>query len=208
MTAYWHPTAASYFGRVSKERIAQAVREAVSDQAAENIAHDDEAGHGRSCRGRTGRQGLAAFAASQRTIRGPSGIGVEGRGAQALPALTCESAQRYCHRICFFNASRARLNLKNSRFWLEMAKRPTQFLHRRFRHEFIDKYQCIASHYTSSRRRSGSGSSPSLTCREDLLPGSCPHLWGFGPQVGTPDFIAKEVTNFHQLLSLVVYIPR
>lgn len=38
MTAYWQPTAASYFGRVSKERIAQAVREAVSAQAADNIA--------------------------------------------------------------------------------------------------------------------------------------------------------------------------
>jgi ParB family chromosome partitioning protein len=38
MTAYWQPTAASYFGRVSKERIVQAVREAVSDQAAKNIA--------------------------------------------------------------------------------------------------------------------------------------------------------------------------
>jgi ParB family transcriptional regulator, chromosome partitioning protein len=37
MTAYWQPTAASYFGRVSKERIAQAVREAVSAQAADNI---------------------------------------------------------------------------------------------------------------------------------------------------------------------------
>jgi hypothetical protein len=30
MTAYWRPTAASYFGRVSKERIVLAVREAVS----------------------------------------------------------------------------------------------------------------------------------------------------------------------------------
>jgi ParB family transcriptional regulator, chromosome partitioning protein len=38
MTAYWQPSAASYFGRVSKERIVQAVREAVSDQAAQNIA--------------------------------------------------------------------------------------------------------------------------------------------------------------------------
>jgi ParB family chromosome partitioning protein len=38
MTAYWQPTTASYFGRVSKERIVQAVREAVSDQAAQNIA--------------------------------------------------------------------------------------------------------------------------------------------------------------------------
>jgi ParB family chromosome partitioning protein len=38
MTAYWQPTAASYFARVSKERIVQAVREAVSDQAAQNIA--------------------------------------------------------------------------------------------------------------------------------------------------------------------------
>jgi ParB family transcriptional regulator, chromosome partitioning protein len=38
MVAYWQPTAASYFGRVSKERIVQAVREAVSVQAAENIA--------------------------------------------------------------------------------------------------------------------------------------------------------------------------
>ncbi len=39
MTAYWRPTAASYFGRVSKERIAQAVREAVSAQAADNMAN-------------------------------------------------------------------------------------------------------------------------------------------------------------------------
>jgi ParB family chromosome partitioning protein len=38
MTAYWQPTAGSYFGKVSKERIVQAVREAVSDQAAKNIA--------------------------------------------------------------------------------------------------------------------------------------------------------------------------
>jgi len=38
MTAYWQPTAASYFGKVSKERIVQAVREAASDQAAQNIA--------------------------------------------------------------------------------------------------------------------------------------------------------------------------
>lgn len=35
---YWQPTAASYFGRVSKERIVQAVREGVSPQAADNIA--------------------------------------------------------------------------------------------------------------------------------------------------------------------------
>jgi ParB family chromosome partitioning protein len=37
MTAYWQPTAASYFARVSKERIVQAVRETVSEKAAENI---------------------------------------------------------------------------------------------------------------------------------------------------------------------------
>jgi len=38
MVAYWQPTASSYFGRVSKERIVQAVRESVSEQAAQNIA--------------------------------------------------------------------------------------------------------------------------------------------------------------------------
>lgn len=38
MAAYWQPTAASYFGRVSKERIIGAVREAASDQAAQKIA--------------------------------------------------------------------------------------------------------------------------------------------------------------------------
>jgi ParB family chromosome partitioning protein len=38
MTAYWQPTAASYFGRVSKERIVSAVREGASDQAAQKIA--------------------------------------------------------------------------------------------------------------------------------------------------------------------------
>jgi ParB family chromosome partitioning protein len=38
MAAYWQPSAASYFGRVSKERIVEAVREGVSAQAADNIA--------------------------------------------------------------------------------------------------------------------------------------------------------------------------
>lgn len=38
MRAYWQPTAASYFGRVSKDRIVQAVREGASAQAADNIA--------------------------------------------------------------------------------------------------------------------------------------------------------------------------
>jgi ParB family transcriptional regulator, chromosome partitioning protein len=38
MTATWSPTVASYFGRVSKERIVEAVREGVSVEAARNIA--------------------------------------------------------------------------------------------------------------------------------------------------------------------------
>jgi ParB family chromosome partitioning protein len=38
MTATWKPTAAQYFGRVSKERIVEAVREGVSAEAAINIA--------------------------------------------------------------------------------------------------------------------------------------------------------------------------
>jgi ParB family chromosome partitioning protein len=38
MTAYWRPDAAGYFGRVSKERILEAVREAASDQEAQKIA--------------------------------------------------------------------------------------------------------------------------------------------------------------------------
>ena len=38
MTATWTPTAANYFGRVSKERIVEAVREGVSAEAAANIA--------------------------------------------------------------------------------------------------------------------------------------------------------------------------
>ena len=38
MTTTWAPTAASYFGRVSKERIIEAVSEGVSAEAANNIA--------------------------------------------------------------------------------------------------------------------------------------------------------------------------
>jgi ParB family chromosome partitioning protein len=38
MTAYWTPTAASYLGRVTKGRIAEAVSEAVSPEAAERIS--------------------------------------------------------------------------------------------------------------------------------------------------------------------------
>ena len=37
MTGYWTPTVASYLGRVTKARISEAVREAVSDEAAERI---------------------------------------------------------------------------------------------------------------------------------------------------------------------------
>ena len=37
MTGYWTPTVASYLGRVTKARIGEAVREAVSDEAAERI---------------------------------------------------------------------------------------------------------------------------------------------------------------------------
>jgi ParB family chromosome partitioning protein len=37
MTTYWQPTAASYFSRVSKERIVEAVCNGVSEQAAQNI---------------------------------------------------------------------------------------------------------------------------------------------------------------------------
>lgn len=38
MTKYWQPTAAGYFGRVSKERIVEAVSEGVSVEAAGNLA--------------------------------------------------------------------------------------------------------------------------------------------------------------------------
>jgi ParB family chromosome partitioning protein len=38
MAAYWTATVASYFGRVTKARIAEAVGEAVSEEAAERIA--------------------------------------------------------------------------------------------------------------------------------------------------------------------------
>jgi ParB family chromosome partitioning protein len=37
MAVSWKPTAANYFGRVSKERILEAVAEAVSKEAADNI---------------------------------------------------------------------------------------------------------------------------------------------------------------------------
>lgn len=38
MTRYWQPSAANYLARVSKERIPEAVREGVSEQAAQSIA--------------------------------------------------------------------------------------------------------------------------------------------------------------------------
>ena len=38
MTAFWSPTVRSYLGRVTKAKIMEAVREAVSPQAAERIA--------------------------------------------------------------------------------------------------------------------------------------------------------------------------
>lgn len=39
MGAYWQPTTRSYFSRISKERILEAVREGVSEQAAQSIDH-------------------------------------------------------------------------------------------------------------------------------------------------------------------------
>lgn len=38
MTQWWQPTAASYLGRISKARILEAVTEACSKEAAENLA--------------------------------------------------------------------------------------------------------------------------------------------------------------------------
>jgi ParB family chromosome partitioning protein len=38
MTAHWTPTVRSYFGRVTKAHIVAAVREALGDEAAEQIA--------------------------------------------------------------------------------------------------------------------------------------------------------------------------
>jgi ParB family transcriptional regulator, chromosome partitioning protein len=38
MSAHWQPTAASYFGRISKVQIIETVREAVSEDAARRIA--------------------------------------------------------------------------------------------------------------------------------------------------------------------------
>jgi hypothetical protein len=61
MVAYWQPTAASYFGRVSKERIVQAVREGVSEQSTPEHCPHEETGHGRSRRGGAERQALATF---------------------------------------------------------------------------------------------------------------------------------------------------
>jgi ParB family transcriptional regulator, chromosome partitioning protein len=38
MTAYWRPTVRTYLGRITKVRILEAVREAVSDEAADRMA--------------------------------------------------------------------------------------------------------------------------------------------------------------------------
>ena len=38
MTGYWRPTVRSYLGRITKARILEAVREAVSDEAADRMA--------------------------------------------------------------------------------------------------------------------------------------------------------------------------
>jgi ParB family transcriptional regulator, chromosome partitioning protein len=48
MAAYWQPTATSYFGRVSKERIVEAVRWRVRTGGAEHRSLE-EACDGRSC---------------------------------------------------------------------------------------------------------------------------------------------------------------
>jgi ParB family chromosome partitioning protein len=38
MTGYWRPSVRSYLGRITKARILEAVREAVSDEAADRMA--------------------------------------------------------------------------------------------------------------------------------------------------------------------------
>ena len=38
MTGYWRPTVRTYLGRITKARILEAVREAVSDEAADRMA--------------------------------------------------------------------------------------------------------------------------------------------------------------------------
>jgi ParB family chromosome partitioning protein len=39
MTGYWRPTVQTYLGRITKARILEAVREAVGDEAADQMAH-------------------------------------------------------------------------------------------------------------------------------------------------------------------------
>jgi ParB family transcriptional regulator, chromosome partitioning protein len=39
MTGYWRPTVRTYLGRITKARILEAMREAVSDEAVDRIAH-------------------------------------------------------------------------------------------------------------------------------------------------------------------------
>lgn len=67
MTAYWQPIAASYFGRVSKERIVKAVHAGASAQGAENIARMKKQAMV-DCRSRSGRERVASFRAEQRRL--------------------------------------------------------------------------------------------------------------------------------------------
>jgi ParB family transcriptional regulator, chromosome partitioning protein len=58
MTGYWRPTVRTYLGRITKARILEAVREAIDDEAADQIANMK-------------KQGMAE--AAEQLLAGPAG---------------------------------------------------------------------------------------------------------------------------------------
>ncbi len=76
MSATWEPTARSYFGRVTKAQIAQAVSEAVSPEAAERIAPMKKADMAEAAEQLVAGTGWLP-SVLRTTEQGPEGDGVE-----------------------------------------------------------------------------------------------------------------------------------
>ena len=78
MTAHWRPTARTYLGRVTKTHILAAVREAVSDEAADRMADMKKQDMAEAAEQLLAATGLAArvdadAASRARARRGPAG---------------------------------------------------------------------------------------------------------------------------------------
>ncbi len=95
MAEHWRPTVRSYFGRVTKSHIVEAVREAVGAEAADRPLHPEKAGHGGGSRTIGGRNRMASGPAQGRPRHSPKSRTCRTRRMRTQWAATPPKTNRF-----------------------------------------------------------------------------------------------------------------